>query len=221
MCFPESMSFWGSWEQLPLKSCDCLGSILATLGSGHACAEEVFKIIDEMMYHSKDFVRILVCDGEACNRLVKNAIFGDATPDYRRKILDTKYFSHVHHRKIAGLEGLPRFPLLSATVDGEAMYFLPGTAHACKNAAAQISSSTKIVHFGMHAADASGLLSAGLPLPAYSRKDPMSDRLSSLLANPMYLIGVDQALWLMYIHFFQWRRVKRCCMMLHVILCNQ
>ena len=137
-------------------------------------------------------MKLFLFDGEACNQVVRSAIYGDASPQNRRKIFDTKYFSRIQHKKIKGLETLPRFPLLAAYYDDKPVYAMPGPAHACKNSAAQLSSPGKLLFFGSHAADSSGCLEAGLPLPAFSRKDPMSDRLCSLLSNPMYLIPDEE-----------------------------
>lgn len=144
-------------------------------------------MIDEFMHHAAEYVRIFVCDSEACNLLVKSAIHGDLDRSFLRKISETRFFSQLKHMEVPGLESLPHFPMRLCLLDGDPLYCMPGPAHATKNSAAQMMSSTKVVYFGTHFADASGTLTKGMALPAFTRRDPMSDRLCSLLSNPWCL----------------------------------
>ena len=76
------------------------------------------------------------------------------------------------------------------------LYTLSGPAHALKNACGQASSPIRFLFFGDLWADAACMLPHGLPVPAFTRKDEMSDRASALLCNPFYLVH-DLAPWLL------------------------
>lgn len=150
--------------------------------------QELLRIVDEVMFQAADFVQMFIFDGETCHQIIRSAVHGDANLAIKRQLMETKFFSKIRYRPIEGLESLPRIPLKIAFVDGHPLWALPGPAHALKNAAAQLCAEGKVLQFGLYFADASGALSGGLPLPAFTRKDPMSDRLCSLLSNPLYLI---------------------------------
>ena len=61
--------------------------------------------------------------------------------------------------------------------------------HASKNAAGQLASALRSIHFGYHVADASSARAHGLPVSAFARAEPMSDLLNATLWNPYYLIS--------------------------------
>ena len=152
-------------------------------------------MVDHVMMLSHSYVKMLVCDGEGCNQSIRAAIHGDMEARLRRKLLDTKFFSDIKHRKVPGMECLPRFPIACAFYEESALFAMPGPAHAVKNCAGQICAEGKLVFFGVHFCDAAGTIGNGMPLPAFSRRDPMSDRLTSLLSNPLFLLS-DEAPWL-------------------------
>ena len=68
------------------------------------------------------------------------------------------------------------------------IFALCGPAHAMKNATGGLMSSCKVLYYGSLYADPAGALQNGLPVPAFVRKDSMSDRLAALLCNPMFLL---------------------------------
>lgn len=148
-------------------------------------------MIDEFMHYAAERVRIFVCDSEACNLLVKSAIHGDFDRSVLRKLSETRFFSKLKYKEVPGMEILPNFGIRSCLLDDDPLYCMPGPAHATKNSAAQMMSSTKVLYFGSHFADASGTLTKGMALPAFTRRDPMSDRLCSLLSNPWCLANFE------------------------------
>jgi hypothetical protein len=152
-------------------------------------AKEVFRMLDAFADRASEYCKLFICDGEACNSILKSAICGQLSPELKRKMFQTKFFSRLRHVPIQGLEELPHFPIRSCFLDdGDPIFCMPGSAHAVKNAAGQVCSETKVPYFGRHFCDATGALEFSLPIPAYVRKDGMSDRLSSLLANPFFLM---------------------------------
>ena len=155
--------------------------------------QAIFTMVDEIMLHCAPYVRLFTFDGEACNQLLRAFLHGTASPANRKKALesDLKVFSRMEYHAIPGTQNLPRCPLRIAILEGEPIYAMPGPAHAAKNAAGQVCAAGKVLHFGTFAADAAGALSHGLPVPAFARKDAMSDRLCSLLCNPLFLVSDD------------------------------
>ena len=123
----------------------------------------------------------------SCWTILKCIIHGQVDGSLRRKLAETVFFKDVKHEKVPGLEGI-RFPLRICKVKGRVLYLLPGPAHAVKNAAAQVASESKVLYFGQHMADPTGAVTNGMPIPAYGRKDAMSDRLCSLFSNPLFLL---------------------------------
>lgn len=148
--------------------------------------------MDEFMFVSSDFVRVIICDGESCNNILKDAVFGRLGPAHRRRLLQTKFFQHLTHRAIPGLSILPHVPYQMCFFKDEPIYCLSGVAHAVKNSAGQTMSETKVLFYGKHFVDSTGALQFSLPVPAYCRKDAMSDRLTSLLSNPYFLIRASE-----------------------------
>ena len=73
---------------------------------------------------------------------------------------------------------LPRIPAKRCWLGHEPFFCLPGPLHALKNVAGQASSANRVLYYGRYFADSWGLLQHGLPVPAFCRSDPMSDRLS-------------------------------------------
>lgn len=145
-------------------------------------------MMDELMAHAHDRVRVFLFDGEAANQVVRSVVHGELDAIFRRKIKDFKFFSRLTWQECPCAQELPRFPIKLCQVDrAEYIHAMPGSAHALKNSAAQICSPRKVVFFGSFMTDCSGGLAFDLPLPAFSRRDPMSDRLCSLLSNPMFL----------------------------------
>eukprot|EP00435_Cladocopium_sp_Y103_P024467 s2243_g6.t1 len=145
-------------------------------------------MLDAFMVRASPFVKMFVFDGESCNNVLRNAIHGTLDATLRRKLLSTEFFSQLNHAGIPGFEALPRLPIKHCTTDsGRSLYALCGAAHAMKNACGQLMSSGRVLFFGRHYADAAGALAHGLPLPAFGRKDAMSDRLCALLCNPLFL----------------------------------
>lgn len=145
-------------------------------------------MLDEFAARSSEFCKIFICDGEACNSMLKLAIFGQMDPAQRRRMFDMKFFSRLKHQDIAGLEEVPNLPIKVCFVDEDPVFCLTGPAHAIKNAVGQVCSETKVLHFGRHFCDATGCLEYNMPIPSYTRKDSMSDRLASLFGNPFFLI---------------------------------
>ena len=149
--------------------------------------KEIFKVIDAFMSCSTgELVKVLVMDGEACNTLVRQAVHGQLV-DSRLK--DLKWFGKLKFHSIKGFQDLPRCPILAATYEEEYIYLMPGVAHALKNANGQLTSELRVLYFGRYWADPSGTLANAMPLPAFSRLDPMSDRLAALLMSPQFLVG--------------------------------
>lgn len=145
-------------------------------------------MLDAFMDVAGSYVRLLVFDGESCNGILKSAIHGNMDLHHRRRLQDTRFFHKVRHGEIPGLESLPRVPMKIAKLDGvDAVYAMPGPAHATKNALAQACSEGKVLFYGKYPCDASGTLEFNVPIPAFCRKDAMSDRLCSLLSCPLFL----------------------------------
>ena len=146
-------------------------------------------MLDAFMMRAFQFVKVFVFDGESCNNVLRHVIHGTADARTLRRVRSTQFFSQLNHASIQGFEALPRVPMKHCTTDaGRSLYALCGAAHAMKNACGQLMSSGRVLFFGHYYADASGALALGLPLPVFVRKDAMSDRLSSLLCNPLFLL---------------------------------
>ena len=156
-------------------------------------AQEIFRIIDVFMDSSVgSLVKVMVMDGEGCNTLIRQAMFGQLK-DPR---LDTlAWFSKLKHHTIQATQDLPRFPAKAASWGDEHVYLMPGIAHSLKNANGQLTSELHILYFGRFWADAAPTLANNMPLPAYGRLDPMSDRLAAVLMCPQFLIA-DPEPWL-------------------------
>ena len=134
-------------------------------------SQEVFRIIDHVLEYVADHVRLIICDGEGCNNLIKHVISGCLAPEYRRKLHTLPYMSNVSYRTVEALGELPRAVPKLCLVKGNLLYGLPAPAHAAKNASAQLLAEGKVLYFGKYWADATGALEYNLPVPAYSRKD--------------------------------------------------
>ena len=147
-------------------------------------------MVDHFMLQAASYVKIFIFDGEGCNSVLRQVVHGTAPATLRRRVLNvTQFFSQLRHVDVQGFESLPRIPLMHClTSTGRALYALCAPAHAMKNAAGQLMSSGRVLFYGEHYADAAGALSNGLPAPAFSRKDAMSDRLCALLCNPMFVL---------------------------------
>lgn len=145
-------------------------------------------MMDELLHRCQDYVRVFLFDGEACNQLLKSIIFGQLDAHHRRSVMDLKFFSKLTFGERPGLSVLPRCPIKSCFFDQDQIFAMQGPSHALKNTAAQICAEGKVVFFGKFMTDCSGMLANDLPLPAFNRKDGMSDRLTALLSSPMYLI---------------------------------
>lgn len=158
-------------------------------------------MLDELLHYAHDYVRVLLFDGGACNQVLRSIIHGQMDNSFRRKVVDLKYFSKLSYSECPGMQDLPRFPMKTCFVDKtEQIFALQGPSHALKNGASQVCSESKVVFFGHFMCDFSGALQNDLPLPAYSRKDAMSDRLCSLLSHPLFLIHSD-ATWICLVLF--------------------
>lgn len=131
----------------------------------------MFRIIDHVLTFVADHVRLVICDGEGCNNLIKHVIQGCLAPEFRRKIPSLSYMKNVTYKEVAGLGELPRPTLKLCLVNGRLLYGLPAPAHAAKNASAQLLAEGKVLYFGKFFADPTGGLEYSLPVPAYSRKD--------------------------------------------------
>ncbi|CAK9074248.1 unnamed protein product, partial [Durusdinium trenchii] len=149
---------------------------------------EIVRMMDELLHRCQDYVRVFLFDGEACNQLLKSIIFGQLDAHHRRSVMDLKFFSKLTFGECPGLSVLPRCPIKSCFFDQDQIFAMQGPSHALKNTAAQICAEGKVVFFGKFMTDCSGMLANDLPLPAFNRKDGMSDRLTALLSSPMYLI---------------------------------
>lgn len=148
-------------------------------------------MLDEFAHRVSDFCQIFISDNESCNQILKAAIWGELSPELKRKMFDTKWFCKLKHSNIQGLEILPHMPLRLCTVNEEPIFAMTGPAHSEKNAFTQIAVDCRTVHCGRHFVDATGCLEHQLPIPAYVRKDPQSDRLCSLLASPFFMVPSD------------------------------
>lgn len=151
-------------------------------------------MVDEVMHQARGHITMVVCDSESCNHMVLQAIHGSLDAKLRRKIMDTKWFSQLTHRKIPGMDVLPRCPMMLAFDEDRAVYAPGGVAHAVKNSSSQVLTEHKLLYFGVYAADPSGSLQYGMPLPAFCKRDSMSDRLTALLSCPIFYISDHDAL---------------------------
>ena len=161
-------------------------------------------MVDTFLSHpTGDLCKVLVMDGEGCNMLVRKALHGSLTAKEKRNLASMKWFSKLEHMPLQGLESWPRMPIQAAKIDGQFVYAVPGVAHAQKNANGQLQSEIRVLFFGSYFADASGTLAHSMPLPAFLRSDPMSDRLSSLLNCPLYMIEDYDPDTCLYFNVFQ------------------
>ena len=140
-----------------------------------------------------ELIRVLMFDGEGCNGLVRKVVHGMADRELTAKLQELRWFSQLRHTSIKGVEDWPSFPIRACKIGDEHVYALCGPAHAIKNSCGQVMSELRVVYFGNFFADAAGTLSHYMPLPAYIRADPMSDRLAALLQCPTFLASTLEA----------------------------
>ena len=149
----------------------------------------MLRLIDAFMDRASDYVTALIFDGETCHQLIKQCVHGNLDRVSRLKLAELVYFKDVQYSEIPGTDLLPRCPMKICKVKGQPLFAITGPAHSVKNAASQLMSATKVLYYGNFAADPTPMLEHDLPLPAYVRKDAMSDRLTSLLSNPFFMIS--------------------------------
>ena len=149
-------------------------------------------MIDELMTNATgDLIKILVFDGEACNGLIRRLVQGVLRlPAEKQRRL--KFFAELRFEDLPDVQ-YPRLPVRLCKVAKEYIYAMPGPAHSQKNAVGQIMSHIRVIHCGNYFCDAAGCLPHNLPLPAFRREDPMSDRLSALFNSPLYMISDAEA----------------------------
>ena len=138
----------------------------------------MLRLIDAFMDRASDYVTALIFDGETCHQLIKQCVHGNLDRVSRLKLAELVYFKDVQYSEIPGTDLLPRCPMKICKVKGQPLF-----------AASQLMSATKVLYYGNFAADPTPMLEHDLPLPAYVRKDAMSDRLTSLLSNPFFMIS--------------------------------
>lgn len=149
---------------------------------------EVFRIIDLVLSYVSEHVRVVICDGEGCNNHIKQVIQGTLPPDLRRKMHGFQLLKNVCYKEIEALSSVPGLRPKLCYIHGNLMYGLPAPAHSAKNSSAQLLSESKLLYYGMYFADPTGCLEYNMPVPAYTRKDAMSDRLNSLLTCPLFML---------------------------------
>ena len=155
------MRSYGSWANMfILFILSCLAGL-----------EEVFRLIDLVLHHIGEHCKIIICDGEGCNNLIKHVVHGCLASQYRRILPKLHFFSNVRYKEIDALKELPRLDTKLCYVNNNLLYALPGVAHAAKNASSQLMAEGKVLFYGQHWADPSGCLQNQLPIPAYCRKD--------------------------------------------------
>ncbi|CAK9022434.1 unnamed protein product [Durusdinium trenchii] len=135
------------------------------------------------MDRASDYVTALIFDGETCHQLIKQCVHGNLDRVSRLKLAELVYFKDVQYSEIPGTDLLPRCPMKICKVKGQPLFAITGPAHSVKNAASQLMSATKVLYYGNFAADPTPMLEHDLPLPAYVRKDAMSDRFAVLLTE--------------------------------------
>lgn len=99
-------------------------------------------MLDAFMQHASDYVRIFICDSEACNLMLKALIHGTLDNSMKRKIAETRFFSRLRYSEVPGLSVLPSFPMLLCKLEGDFLYCMPGAAHAAKNSCTQLMAPT-------------------------------------------------------------------------------
>ena len=149
---------------------------------------EVVRIMDAFLHQVGDYFKVLLFDGEGCNTLIRKIVHGVAPPEVMIRLDQTFFFKELSHTEIPGLSQLPRCPIRMCLIKDDPFFALTAPQHASKNASAQMMSEIRVLFCGRYAVDATGTLQANMPAPAFSRKDPMSDRLNSLLCNPMFML---------------------------------
>ena len=169
-----------------------------------ASSEEIVRLVDKILSGSiGDLCSCLIMDGEGCNQVVRRLIQGVPDADAKRKLDSTVFFKHLRHEPFP--LKWPRVPQKLCTISGDPFFAVVGPAHTMKNAAGQIQSHIRTLFFGDHFADLAGSLQQGMPWPAFQRADPMSDRLCSLLAAPLFLLSAV-ASWVLMLGSVSFKR---------------
>lgn len=149
------------------------------------------KILDHFLSQpTGDLVKVFVMDGEGCNSYIRKAVFGELD---RKQLDGLNWFSKLQFHELKAMADWPRYPIKAATMEGQYVYALGGVAHATKNAAGQMQSELRVIYCGDFFVDVAGTLQNNMPLPAFSRLDPMSDKLTALLNNPLFYVDQDIA----------------------------
>lgn len=161
-------------------------------GSNDICGKEILRIVDHFMQSPMgELCRLLVFDSEGCNIMIRKAFCGTLEPLQMQKVRSLPFFGQLEFENLKGLEDWPHLPMKLCKVRGEYVFALAGPAHSTKNAAGQLVSTSKVLYFGRFFSDAAGTLQNSMPLPAFMRRDAMSDRLCSLLSSPLFLVDFE------------------------------
>lgn len=150
-----------------------------------------------------DLCRVLVFDSEGCNIMIRKALCGTLEGNQMQKLRSLGFFGSLEFEPVKGLEHWPHLPIKICKVRGEPVFALAGPAHSTKNAAGQLVSPSKVLYFGRFFSDAAGTLQYSMPVPAFMRKDAMSDRLCSLLSSPLFLVEFEVPWHLQYTNMWQ------------------
>ena len=143
-------------------------------------------MVGQILAEAAPLLRMLTLDGEGCHQLILKSVFGNLSEAERGIASETPFFRDLRHRPLPS-SCLPRVPMMCCLHRDEEIFAMPGVLHVIKNASSQACSPGKVLFFGRYICDAVGLLGAGVPVPAYTRRDPMSDRHNALLNNPFFL----------------------------------
>ena len=143
-------------------------------------------MMGHVLNEASPLVRMVTLDGEGCNKLIMRSLCGVLTAEEEGMVRCLPFFRELRYKSLP-FSVLPRVPMRTALHEGSVIFGCPAVLHAVKNAASQACSSAKLLYCGDHVVDIAGMLRNGLPIAVYNRRDPMSDRHTSLLFNPFFI----------------------------------
>lgn len=132
-------------------------------------------------------IKCITFDGHGANLWIRDILFGQFDTFKQDQLQELEWFQELEFRELP-THVIPNLPLRLCFWDGSPVWALPGVCHAVKNVGGQINSPLRTIMMGQFMTDTSPALAQGMPPSAYTRSDPMSDALHSMMMNPYFVI---------------------------------
>ncbi|CAK8991551.1 Uncharacterized protein SCF082_LOCUS2894 [Durusdinium trenchii] len=146
-------------------------------------------LLGRVLEKASGIVRALVFDQHSSQLFIRKVIHGQLQGMDPIELRALPWFGKLSYESLPAC-CLPRLPvrLCKEPVSGEYFWALPGVCHSSKNLNGQMVSPLRTLFFGELFTDNTQCRVHGLPPAAYSRVNPQSDKLNSLVNNPFFLV---------------------------------